>query len=89
MLRVTIAFLVCTVALLPLYAYGQDDDDRCPSDQFWEDCGSDCPLNCGNYQNPPKICTMACRIGCTCKAPKIFLQGKSGACVLPSECPSP
>ncbi|XP_053307408.1 venom peptide SjAPI-2-like [Spea bombifrons] len=83
MLKVGIVILVIA------FAYSLTDaapDKRCLSNQEWLSCGSSCPLNCENYQNPPQFCTMNCVIGCFCKEPYIFRSGKSGPCVLPRQC---
>ncbi|XP_031761710.1 chymotrypsin inhibitor-like [Xenopus tropicalis] len=92
--------LICTLALYPLCVYGRDgkdssdssdsdsdESDKCMSNQVWSNCGSSCPSNCQNKNNPNRICTEMCRRGCVCRPPHVFQSGHSGPCVLPTECP--
>ncbi|XP_041425696.1 venom peptide SjAPI-2-like [Xenopus laevis] len=86
MLRVSTIFLICALALHPLYVYGDDESQSCPPNQLWDGCGTACPLNCQNFRNPPLGCIEICVPGCFCKKPYVFLSGKSGLCVLPRHC---
>ncbi|XP_041425694.1 venom peptide SjAPI-2-like [Xenopus laevis] len=87
MLRLSTIFLVCALALHPLYVYGDDEKQSCRPHQLWDRCGTACPLNCQNFRNPPEVCTKNCVSGCFCKEPYVFLRGTSGLCILPRQCP--
>ncbi|KAI2801561.1 hypothetical protein BLOT_009374 [Blomia tropicalis] len=50
------------------------------------ECGSNCPVNCGNKDNQPSICNFACFVGCRCQEGYIFKDGNSGDCVKPEDC---
>ncbi|KAJ6635855.1 Zonadhesin [Pseudolycoriella hygida] len=56
----------------------------CPSNEVFQICGSACPLNCGNYKNPPQFCTKQCVQGCFCKGP--YVRDIDGTCVHPLLC---
>jgi len=58
----------------------------CGANQEFQECGTACPLTCDNYNNPPKICTMQCVIGCACQ--KGYVKNAQGECVRPEQCPS-
>lgn len=47
-------------------------------------CGTACPITCANRNNPPRICTLQCVIGCFCK--KGYLRASDDSCVLPDDC---
>ncbi|KAM4652243.1 uncharacterized protein O3C94_014606 [Discoglossus pictus] len=55
--------------------------------QVWQDCGTQCPKNCENINEQGGFCIMSCAAKCFCRSPYIFKSGKSGACVLPKQCP--
>ncbi|GIY83333.1 papilin [Caerostris extrusa] len=57
----------------------------CGENERYSHCGTACPLTCDNYDNPPQICTLQCKIGCECK--EGFVRNADGKCVLPKECP--
>ncbi|CAG2106793.1 unnamed protein product [Medioppia subpectinata] len=33
---------------------------------YYSTCGSNCPITCENYNNPPTFCDFVCRVGCVC-----------------------
>lgn len=49
----------------------------CTANQVWKDCGTACPLICG--QEAPEICTKECVPGCQC--PDGFWRRSDGSCV--------
>ncbi|XP_067133096.1 tenascin-like [Centruroides vittatus] len=49
----------------------------------FEECGSQCPLTCDNYENPPK-CSSICKSGCFCR--KGLVRNDEQECVLPTSC---
>ncbi|XP_069497505.1 epidermal growth factor-like protein [Ambystoma mexicanum] len=61
----------------------------CEEHSHFSTCASACPLNCQNYKNPPKICTLICPSGCVCEEGYMFKSGESGPCVRSSECSEP
>ncbi|GBM17515.1 hypothetical protein AVEN_193794-1 [Araneus ventricosus] len=75
-------FVLCFVALVLFETISACDDN-----QRHNSCGTACPVNCQNRNNPPKFCTLQCVPRCDCKPGYIFLKGKSGQCVKPEECP--
>ncbi|GIY77807.1 kunitz-type U19-barytoxin-Tl1a [Caerostris extrusa] len=58
--------------------------NRCPENQHFTRCGTDCPLTCENYLDPPQICNLMCVSGCECDPG--YLKRRDGACVLPVDC---
>ena len=52
--------------------------------QVWNDCGTSCPLVCGNP--PPQMCNMMCNSAfqCTSRAP--WWDNNAGQCVTEAEC---
>jgi len=54
----------------------------CPNNQVWSNCGSACPLRCGEME--PRFCTMQCVPGCTC--PNGMWLTKTGHCVKRYQC---
>ncbi|XP_076648246.1 zonadhesin-like isoform X2 [Halictus rubicundus] len=61
-----------------------DEDDRCPPNEDWNECGTACPSTC---KNPgPRICTLQCVKGCQCKPG--LLRNESGDCVPKESCPA-
>lgn len=58
----------------------------CPANSHYSTCGTACPLTCENFQNPPKVCVLMCKIGCECD--EGYVLAKDGSCVLPEHCPS-
>jgi len=58
----------------------------CGENEQYNGCGTACPLTCENYQNPPKICNMMCKIGCECK--EGYVRSEDRRCVLPENCPA-
>ncbi|XP_037818498.1 chymotrypsin inhibitor-like [Lucilia sericata] len=57
-------------------------DEQCGKNQQFTNCGSACPPKCND--EPAKICTLQCIIGCQCK-PGYLLNSKN-ECVTPQEC---
>ncbi|GIY61357.1 papilin [Caerostris darwini] len=68
--------------VLPQNCPGQE---VCGENERYTGCGTACPLTCDNYDNPPKICNLMCKIGCECQDG--FVRSADGKCVLPEECP--
>jgi len=59
----------CDVHILP---------PACPiRTQVWDECGTACPLKCG--QPKPEMCILPCKEGCQC--PKNWWQKDDGTCV--------
>jgi len=54
-----------------------DDDEECPHNQEFNNCGTTCPKICG--QPEPFLCTMQCEVGCQC--PWGWWQKEDGTCV--------
>jgi len=59
------------------------EDHQCPSNQVWNDCGTACPLRCG--EDIQKLCTLECVIGCAC--PHNMWLTDDGECVREEQCP--
>lgn len=60
----------------------QQDDQDCPEDQHYEECGSACPLTCAAPE--PRACTLQCVPGCYCN--KGLLLNSKGVCVQAKKC---
>ncbi|GBM17517.1 hypothetical protein AVEN_193795-1 [Araneus ventricosus] len=75
-------FVFCLVALALFQTISTCDDN-----QYYNECGTACPMNCQNYRSPPTFCTFNCVPRCDCNEGYIFMYGKSGQCVKPEECP--
>nr|XP_021001043.2 papilin isoform X2 [Parasteatoda tepidariorum] len=58
--------------------------ENCPANSHFNPCGTDCPLTCENYRNPPDICNLMCRIGCECD--NGYVSTSDGSCILPENC---
>ncbi|KAG8181902.1 hypothetical protein JTE90_026060 [Oedothorax gibbosus] len=58
----------------------------CGENEEFTNCGTACPMTCDNIDNPPKVCTLQCVIGCQCQ--KGYVRNAEGKCVLPEQCPS-
>ncbi|XP_078511464.1 zonadhesin-like [Lissotriton helveticus] len=58
----------------------------CGPNSKYTDCGTACPLTCGNYQNPPLICTYQCVQGCFCEEGYVFESAISKRCIPPTDC---
>ncbi|GFU13369.1 carboxypeptidase inhibitor SmCI [Nephila pilipes] len=58
---------------------------RCSENQHFESCGTDCPLTCDNYNNPPLICNLMCVARCFCDDG--YVEKTMGECVKPEDCP--
>ena len=56
---------------------------QCPGDKVFSSCGSLCPLNCGNMDDPP-VCSTLCVEGCFCPEGTIEMGNR---CVKPADCP--
>ncbi|XP_008215340.1 chymotrypsin inhibitor [Nasonia vitripennis] len=66
-----------------LYAVEGASPRRClKHNQEWNDCGTHCPLKCGQTELGP--CTLQCEIGCQC-VPGTVLR-KDNECVDPKDC---
>jgi hypothetical protein len=52
-------------------------ENECESNKVWQECGTACPLKCGEEE--PFICTMNCVIGCQC--PPGYWEDVDGSCV--------
>ncbi|GIY91272.1 hypothetical protein CDAR_451911 [Caerostris darwini] len=59
--------------------------ETCGENEHYNACGTDCPVTCDNYENPPVVCNFMCRIGCECD--KGFVRSPDGRCLLPEDCP--
>lgn len=53
--------------------------------EFYNHCGTVCPLTCDNYQNPPG-CPKICKSGCFCE--EGYVRDENWNCVKPETCPS-
>jgi len=53
------------------------EKNECESNKVWQECGTACPLKCG--EEAPMICTMNCVIGCQC--PPGHWEDVDGSCV--------
>ncbi|GFQ81131.1 papilin [Trichonephila clavata] len=58
---------------------------RCPENQHFDSCGTDCPLTCDNYETPPIICNLMCVARCFCDDG--YVENSLGECVRPEDCP--
>ncbi|XP_055946646.1 venom peptide SjAPI-2-like isoform X2 [Argiope bruennichi] len=75
-------FVFCFVAVVLFQTISACDDNQYPNE-----CGTACPVNCQNRHSPPSFCTQQCVNRCDCKKGYIFKSGKSGQCVKPRDCP--
>ncbi|GFW45573.1 tissue factor pathway inhibitor [Trichonephila clavipes] len=71
--------------VLPEECSSNAPEQVCGENEQFNACGTDCPLTCDNYDNPPRVCNMMCRIGCECK--EGFVRNRAGKCVKPEQCP--
>ncbi|GBM17505.1 Papilin [Araneus ventricosus] len=67
-------------------ACGNQAAQVCGENERYNGCGTACPLTCENYDNPPKICVLMCKIGCECE--EGFVRRADGKCVKPDQCPN-
>lgn len=58
-------------------------EHQCPSNQVWNECGTACPLRCG--EDRPTFCTYNCVVGCAC--PHNMWMTEEGHCVQEESCP--
>ena len=56
----------------------------CTNDKVYKNCGTSCPLTCGNYHDPP-VCDTLCVKGCVCPSGMVVLED---GCAVISDCPS-
>ena len=56
---------------------------KCWKNQVYQECGTACPLKCGEEQ--PLHCTNQCVVGCAC--PSDLYMTKKGECVKKETCP--
>ena len=56
----------------------------CSNGKEYTACGTACRLTCGNYRNPPLVCTAQCFIGCVCPFGMVELND---GCTAPLDCP--
>merc|ERR1712183_957244 len=61
----------------------ESQDHDCPNNQVWNECGTACPLQCG--EDRPEWCTYNCVIGCAC--PDNMWMTNDGNCVAEQDCP--
>ncbi|KAF9956899.1 hypothetical protein BGZ72_002370 [Mortierella alpina] len=73
--------VIIASTMLTAMASGQRD---CGKNEFFNDCGSSCPVTCENINNPPAACAWNCVVGCFCEAG--LIRRKDGQCVRESEC---
>ncbi|KFM65462.1 von Willebrand factor, partial [Stegodyphus mimosarum] len=59
---------------------------KCPENQYYDVCGSDCPLTCDNFNTPEEECDRMCNRGCHCE--EGYLKTDRNRCVKPEDCPS-
>lgn len=62
----------------------QQAECECPNNQKFNECGSACPLKCGEE---PVACVKKCVRGCACP-PGLLWMTESGDCVAEGECPA-
>uniref|UniRef100_A0A0K0F301 TIL domain-containing protein n=1 Tax=Strongyloides venezuelensis TaxID=75913 RepID=A0A0K0F301_STRVS len=57
----------------------------CKENEYFDKCGTACPITCSNYYNQPKKCTKQCVVGCVCM--EGYIRDKIyDKCVRPSNC---
>ncbi|GIY83580.1 kunitz-type U19-barytoxin-Tl1a [Caerostris darwini] len=61
--------------------------ESCPENEHFESCGTDCPITCENYSNPPEICNEMCVAKCFCDDGFVRRE-EDGKCVRPLDCPN-
>lgn len=61
----------------------EEEEHVCEHNQVWNECGTACPLRCG--EEVPAFCTYNCVIGCAC--PDGLWLTEEGQCVREQECP--
>jgi len=61
----------------------EEEEHQCEHNQVWNECGTACPLRCGEEE--PAVCTYNCVIGCAC--PDGLWLTDDGQCVREQECP--
>ncbi|GFU13365.1 papilin [Nephila pilipes] len=71
--------------VLPEECPSKAQEQVCGENEHFNECGTDCPLTCDNYEDAPLVCNFMCRIGCECK--KGFVKNSNGKCVRPEQCP--
>lgn len=57
---------------------------RCPQNQTFDKCGSDCGHRCSDLDQSP-VCKNTCKRGCFCST-EFFRDDYTGRCILPNEC---
>ncbi|XP_037041474.1 von Willebrand factor-like isoform X6 [Bradysia coprophila] len=64
-----------------------EEEEVCPLNEEYDECGSACPLTCNNYKSPPDMCTDNCIKGCRCQDGYVRNEADN-TCCLESECPA-
>merc|ERR1712003_396163 len=62
----------------------EEEEHQCQHNQVWNECGTACPLRCG--EEKPPFCTYNCVIGCAC--PYNMWLTEDGQCVTEDNCPA-
>lgn len=62
----------------------EEEEHQCQHNQVWNECGTACPLRCG--EEKPTFCTYNCVIGCAC--PYNMWLTEDGHCVTEDNCPA-
>lgn len=61
-----------------------NSEEECGELEEYDECGTACPDDCENYQDPFRPCIRICVPDCFCK--KGYVRAKNGMCILPEEC---
>ncbi|XP_076298597.1 serine protease inhibitor swm-1-like [Lasioglossum baleicum] len=69
---------------LPMQTWLAKNNQTCPSNENWNECGTACPPTCDNPK--PTVCTTQCVQGCQCNSG--LVRNKSGQCIPPNWCPN-
>ncbi|KAF9287787.1 hypothetical protein BGZ68_001258 [Mortierella alpina] len=75
-----LAAIIASTTLIALVSAQAD----CGKNEFYNDCGSSCPVTCENINSAPAFCTLNCVPGCFCTPG--LVRRKDGQCVQESQC---
>ncbi|KFM65456.1 Kunitz/BPTI-like toxin, partial [Stegodyphus mimosarum] len=75
-----------TFILLCIFTAAVANQDVCPENEHFKQCGTACPSTCQNYDDFPRPCVPMCVAGCFCN--EGLVRNENNICVTPQSCPS-